>query len=99
EVDRHVCAGWVDDDLERLAEAGRALARVRDVVVLPVVLERRFSPEDRAHDLDVLARAGQRLAPRLAVPALGDLRAARAEAEQCAAAREKVERRRRGGRR
>ena len=86
----------MDDDLERLAEAGCAVARVGDVVVLAVMLEGLFATEDRAHDLDVLTRARQRLAPRLAVPALGDLRAAGSEAEQRAATGKEVERRGRG---
>ena len=50
-------------------------AAVGDVVVLAVVLERLLAAQDRADDLDVLARARQRLAPCLAVPALRDLRA------------------------
>ena len=99
EVDRHVGAQRVDDQLERLAEAGRAGARVGDVVVLAVVLERLLAAEDRADDLDVLARARERLAPGLAVPALRDLRAPRPEAQEDAAAGEEVERRDGRGRR
>ena len=50
------------------------------------------APERRPHDLDVLARPRQRLAPRLAVPALDDLRPRRPEPEADTAARELVER-------
>ena len=50
--------------------------------MLAVVLERLLAAEDRAHDLEVLARARERLAPGLAVPALGDLGPARAETEE-----------------
>ena len=57
---------------------------------LAVVLD-PLAAQRHAHDLDVLARPLQLLAEAHAVPALGDLRAARAEAEQEAA-------RRRGGR-
>ena len=53
----------------------------------------QLAPQDRTDDLDVLARLLERLAPRLAVPALDDLRPRGAEAEQEAAAGEQVERR------
>ena len=49
-------------------------AVVRDAVVLALVLD-DVAPQRRADDLDVLARLAERLAPRLAVPALDDLRA------------------------
>ena len=49
-----------------------------------VVLE-RLAAQRSADDLDVLARAAERLAPGDAVPALDDLRARRAESEQDAA--------------
>ena len=94
EVDRDLGAKRARHQLQRLAEPRRARPRVRDVVVLAVVLE-QLAPQHRADDLDVLARLRERLAPRLAVPALDDLRARRAEAEQEAAAGEQVERRRR----
>ena len=94
DVDRDVGAGTADD-LQRLAEPGRARSRVRDVVVLAVVLERFLAAQDRAHDLDVLARLRQRLAVRLAVPALDDLRARQPQPEQEPAAAHQVERRRR----
>ena len=64
EVDRHLAAQRVDDDLQRLAEAGRVLAGVGDVVVLAVVLERLLAAQDRAHDLDVLAGAARAACPR-----------------------------------
>ena len=92
EVDRHVRAERPRHQLQRLAEPGAV--RERDVVVLAVVLD-DLAAQRRTHDLDVLARLAERLAPRLAVPALHDLRARGAEAEQEAAAREQVERRRR----
>ena len=57
-----------------------------------VVLD-RLAAERGADDLDVLARAAERLAVRDAVPALDDLRPRGAEAEEEAAARELVERR------
>ena len=44
------------------------------VIARAVVRDRRLAPEDLAHDRDVVARAGDRLRPRLAVPALDDLR-------------------------
>ena len=91
EVDRHLRPGGVDDDLQRPAETRRARAAVGDVVMLPVVLERRLAAEDRAHDLHVLPRPGERLAPRLAVPPLGDLRARGPEPEEHAAAGEDVQ--------
>ena len=52
----------------------RARAPVRDLVVLALVLDRFLARPDRAHDLDVLARAHERLAVGDAVPALDDLR-------------------------
>ena len=53
-----------------------------------VVLE-QLAAERCADDLDVLARLLERLSPRLAVPALDDLRPGRAEPEQEAAARQR----------
>ena len=57
-----------------------------------VVLD-RLAAQGGADDLDVLARAAERLAPRDAVPALDHLRPGGAEPEQDAAAGELVERR------
>ena len=72
----------------------------RQLVVLALVVERALAGDDLAHDLDVLAGAAPGLRVGHAVPALGDLRARRAEAEDEAAAGELVDRRpghRRGG--
>ena len=102
EEDRDVGAQRVGDRLERLAEAHRACAEVRLLVELALEVERLLAGQDPADDLDVLAGAGERLGVRLAVPALDDLRARDAEAEDDPAAREVVERERghrRGGRR
>jgi hypothetical protein len=63
----------MDGRPQRLAEPRSALQR--QVEVRAVELQ-RFAPcHDAPHDLDVLARAGERLGIRLAVPALHDLRA------------------------
>ena len=94
EVDRHVGAQRVRDRLERLAQPDRAGTVVRVRVVLARELERRLAGEDAADDLDVLARAGERLAERLAVPALDDLRARHPETEDQAAVAQVVERER-----
>jgi hypothetical protein len=80
EVDRHVAAERLQDQLQRLAEPGRVLAGVGNVVVGAVVLD-RLAAERGADDLDVLARAAEWLPPRDAVPALDDLRPGGAEAE------------------
>ena len=50
-------------------------------VVRPGVRDRLLAPQHLAHDVDVLARARERLAERPAVPALDHLRARDAEAE------------------
>ena len=87
------------EQLERLAQLA-ALERQLELVAL--VLERPLAGERLAHDLHVLARAGERTRERHAVPALGHLRAGHAEAEPEAAARQHVERgggHRGGGRR
>src|SRR5207245_10646801 len=94
EIDREVRAA-VEDRFERLAEARRVRARVRDLIVLAPELERLLPTEDAAHDRDILARPREGLAEGLAVPALDDLRSRHAEAEPDAAAREPLERRRR----
>ena len=65
----------------------------RQLVVLALVLERALAGDDLADDLDVLAGAAPRLRVGHAVPALGDLRARRAEAEHETAAGEHVDRR------
>ena len=94
EVDRDLGAQRAQHQLQRLAESGRALAVPRDAVVLALVCD-DVPPQCRADDLDVLARLAERLAPRLAVPALDHLWPRRSEPEQEAAAGEEVERRRR----
>ena len=60
-------------------------------VVRPVVGHRRLTGEHLAHDVDVLAGAGQRLREGLAVPALDDLGPGDAEAEDEATAGQVVE--------
>src|SRR5438034_236100 len=97
QVDRQRGAA-VQDGLQRLAEAGGVRSRVRDLVVLAAELERLLPPEDRAHDLDVLARLDEWLAERLAMPALDHLRPRDPEAEPEAATGERVERHRGHGR-
>src|SRR6266403_5802131 len=77
---------------QRLPEAGRARAAIGNLVVLALVLERSLTGPDRAHDLDVLARAREGLAEGLPVPALDHLRAGDPEPQKEAAARELVER-------
>ena len=78
EVDRRVGVG-VQDRLQRLAQSGgvRAVIRERDGVAL--VGDRPLAAEDLAHDLDGVAGAGDGLGPRLAVPALHDLRTRQTE--------------------
>src|SRR5216117_2127387 len=97
QVDRQRGAA-VQDGLQRLAEAGGVRSRVRDLVVLAAELERLLPPEDRAHDLDVLARLDEWLAERLAMPGLDHLRPRDPEAEPEAATGERVERHRGHGR-
>ena len=66
--------------------------RIRQLVALAVELDRLLAREHLAHDLDVLARARERPAVVVAVPALHDLRARRAEPEDEPTARQVVER-------
>ena len=75
EPDRQVLAQRVDDRLQRLAQAEGVVAGVRQRVVRPVAGHRPLAAQHLADDVDVLAGAGERLAERLAVPALDDLRA------------------------
>ncbi len=66
----------MDRRLQGLAEPDDAVAlRQRHRVVGPVARDRLVAGEDVAHDPHVLARAGERLGERLAVPAFDDLRA------------------------
>src|SRR4026208_1192958 len=80
----------VEDGLQRLAEAGGVGPRVRDLVVLALVLDRALPLPDHAHDVHVFARLGQRLAEGDAVPALHDLRARDPQPQDEAAARELI---------
>ena len=86
--DRDLVADRVEVELQRLALA----TRQRQLVVLALVVDRALAGDDLAHDFDVLAGAAPGLRVRHAVPALGDLRARRAEAEEEAAAGEFVDR-------
>ena len=83
-------SGWIEL-FSGLPSSGR---RQRQRVVLAVVGDRPLARPDVAQDADVLARAGERLGERLAVPALDHLRAADAEAEDEAPAAEVVHRHR-----
>src|SRR5690606_22091306 len=64
----------VQDGLQRLTEAQRAGAGIRQRDLAPLVGHGLFALEDLAHDRDVVAQLPVRLAPRLPVPALDDLR-------------------------
>src|SRR5439155_17520688 len=79
EEDGHVRPQRVDRGLQRLAQPGAVGIGQR--VVLALERHRALAGEDAPHDRDVLARAGQRLAEGLPVPALDDLRARYAEPE------------------
>ena len=85
-------SGWTVD-LSALPSPSAALQR--EVVELAVVLDGLAAGDDAADDVDVLAGAGERAGIGLAVPALDDLRAGRAEAEDEAPAGQVVERDRR----
>ena len=88
----------VQNALQRLAEAARVRTRVGDLVVLAAMLQRSLACEHLAHDLDVFFRAGERLAVRHAMPTLDHLRPRRADAEEEAVVRHRLQRRRRHGR-
>src|SRR5439155_13902497 len=78
---------------ERLADAERAGARVRQGNFSSLVSDGLLALEDLAHDGDVVADAPVRPSPRLAVPAFHDLRARDAEpGDDAAAAGESVHR-------
>ena len=89
EVDRDPLLHRRDRELQRLA---RPVGQ-RQLERLALELE-ALARERHPHHRDVLARARELAAEALAVPALGDLRAARADAEQHPAAGELVDRRR-----
>ena len=81
----------VNDALQRLAEPGCALSRIRDPVVVPFVHERFFPGQHLSNDFDVFAGPRQGAAVRDAVPAFDDLRARGTDAENEAAAGQIVE--------
>ena len=88
EEDRDVVADRVEVELQRLALAvGQG-----QLVVRAVVGDRALAGDDLAHDFHVLARAPPGLRVGDAVPALRDLRPRGTEAEDEAAARERVDR-------
>jgi hypothetical protein len=94
-VDRQIGV-HVEDRLQRLADPQGAGAAVGQLVLLAVVRHRRLAPEDLAHDRHVVLHPVVGLAPRLAVPALDDLRTRDAESgDEAAAACHGVDRRRR----
>ena len=99
EVDRQIGPQRVDRRLQRLPEP--ETARVGQLVVLALEVDRLVAGDDLADDGHVLAGAGERLGVGLAVPALHDLRARGAEAEDEPTAGQVVEghRRHRRGRR
>ena len=86
--DRDLLAERMGDGLEGLAQSGAA--RVGERVVGAVVGDDVLPGDDLAHDVDVLAGAGQRLLEGLAVPAFDDLGAGHAEPEDEPAAGEVV---------
>ena len=91
-------SGWIEDfsGLPRPVPSGQ-----RQRVVRPGCLQRPLARPDVAQDRDVLARAREWLGERHPVPALHDLRAGHAQAEDEAPATEVIERHRRhrgGGR-
>src|SRR5438874_2325414 len=81
----------MQDALERLAEPGRARARVGDLVMLAAMLQRRLARERLADDRYVFPGARQRLAVRLAVPAFHHLRARWSDAAEKTPARERLQ--------
>src|SRR5213083_516911 len=62
-VDRDRVTERSHHQLERLAQARRVGSGIRNLVLVAVELE-RLTAQRRTHDLDVLARLRQRLAPR-----------------------------------
>src|SRR5208337_3333760 len=92
-IDLHLWIA-VHDAFERLAKSGRIRTGVGDLVVFACEGQRLGAIEYLADDLDVLARAQERLAVSDPVPAFHDLRAGRPDAKNEAAARERVERHR-----
>src|ERR1700712_5608206 len=76
----------VQDRLQRLGEARGALALVGQADLATFVRHGAFALENLAHDRDVILDPIVGLAPRLAVPALDDLRSGDTEACDEAAA-------------
>src|SRR4051812_10772176 len=95
EVNGNLLAQRVDRRLQRLAQPGRILPLVRQRIELAVELDRPLAGPDLTQDLDVLARARQRLLERHAVPALDHLRPGHTQSKDEAAAGEVVHRQRR----
>ena len=78
----------VQDALQRLAKAGGAFARVRELIEAAIEGGRRLPGEDLLHDPHVLLQPGHRLAVGHAVPAFHHLRPGRAQATEEAPAGE-----------
>ncbi len=78
--------------LQRLAQAGRVVAAIGDLIVVALEGQRGLAAEDGADDADVFARAPQRLGVADAVPPLDHLRPGETQAHQEASAGELVER-------
>jgi hypothetical protein len=76
----------VQDRLQRLGEASGAFALVGQADLAAFVRQGFFALEDLAHDRDVVLDPIIGLAPRLAVPALDDLRSRDTEASDETAA-------------
>ena len=89
QVHRNAFAHRVQDELQRLAEAGAALQR--QLVVLAVEGHGAVSGDDLAEDRHPLAGAGEGLGIGLAVPAFHHLRPGHADAEDQAAVGEVVQ--------
>jgi hypothetical protein len=91
EIDRDVGV-HVQDRLQRLGEASGAFALVGQADLAAFVRHGLFALEDLAHDRDVVLDPIIGLAPRLAVPALDDLRSRDTEAsDETAAAGHRVD--------
>src|ERR1700686_4304725 len=73
EIDRDVGV-HVQDRLQRLGQSGGALALIGQADLAAFVRHGALAPKDLAHDRDVVLDPIIGLAPRLAVPALDDLR-------------------------
>ena len=90
EIDRNRVTKWPHHQFQRLPQARCVRARVRHVVLIAVKLD-GFTAQRGANDLDVLARPRERLAPRLSMPTLDDLRPGRSKPEQEPASRQQVQ--------